>query len=115
MRFFTRMSPTRAVRDLRAFLALRKPHELYFLVAAMAITLFLVWAIAHDSAYRGVYKPNIIYVQQWRLDRTEGEILAQQKVDQAAREKREAEVKKANDAQRAGFKKMDDGLKAWGL
>ena len=41
MRFFSRFSPVIAYRDLRFFLGSRQPHELWFLVAAMAITGFL--------------------------------------------------------------------------
>lgn len=115
MQFFARMSPFRAVRDLRQFLAQRQRHELWFLIAAIAITSFFIYGFAKDSHVEKVYKPDIIYVQQWRLDRTDEQIKAQQKIDEAKRviEQREIEAQQAKN--RAEFKKIDDQLNKWGI
>jgi hypothetical protein len=115
MQFLSRFSPGRAYRDLRLFLGTRRPHELGFLVLAMAITGFFVYAFAHDSAVPVEYKPDIIYVEQWPLSRTDAEIRAQQKIDGAAKTKRLAEIKAAEDERRASFKRLDDRMKAYGL
>ena len=115
MSFLSRFSPIRAVRDLRVFLAQREPHELWFLVAAMAITGFFVFAFAHDSNIERVYRPNIIYVEQWRADRSEAEILKQQKIDQVAKDRDMAELKRRQDASRAQFKRIDDSLTKLGI
>ncbi len=105
----------RAYRDLRFFLAQRQPYGLGFLVLAIAITGFFVFAFMRDSSVPVPYKPNIIYVEQWPVDRTDAEIVAQQKIDQAAKEKvlaaREAERKK----NQATFKRLDDKLNRLGI
>ncbi len=115
MQFLDRFSPLRAYKDLRFFLAQRQPYELGFLALAMAITGFLVWAFVKDSYVKPVYKPDIIYVEQWTLNRTDGEIRAAQVVDQARKEKRLAEEKAFADKKRAQFKKLDDQMNKWGL
>ncbi len=115
MSFFSRMSPLRAYKDLRDFLATRERYELGFLALAMAITGFLVYAFAHDSYVEPVYKRDIIYVQQWTADRTDAQIRAQQAIDAPIKAKRMAEVQAARDKQQAAFKKADDQLSRWGL
>lgn len=115
MQFFARMSPLRAYRDLRLFLATRQRHELLFLAMSIAITAFLLYAFARDSHVEKVYKPDIIYVEQWKLDRTDAQIVAQQKVDQAKRDVEEARLKKAQAERQAQFKRLDDKLSRMGI
>lgn len=115
MRNISRFSFLNAYKDLRLFFADRGPVELGFLGLAMAITLTLIWAFAHDSRTEVVYRPNIIYVEQYSLNRTDAEIIAQQKIDQAERDKRVAERAKRDAERRAGFKRLDDSLKRYGL
>ena len=112
LRFF---SPTRAYADLRVFLSRRHPHQYVFLTLAVALTGLFVFEIAHDSKFEREYRPNIIYVQQWRLDRSEAEILAQQKIDKAAKDKQDAELKRAQDEQQAAYKRLNDALKKYGI
>lgn len=115
MGFFSRMSPVRAYKDLRVFLATRQPYELGFLALAMLVTGFFVYAFAHDSYEEPAYKRNIVYVQQWTLDRTDAQIRAQQAIDgpiKAAQLKAQAEREAKN---RAAFKKLDDRLTKYGL
>ena len=115
MTFFARMSPLRAVRDLRVFLSQREPHELWFLVAAIVVTTLLIAGFVHDSKVEKVYRPDIMYVQQWRLDRTEEQILAQQKIDQVKKNAEMAAQKKREQDLQAQFKKLDDRMTKWGL
>jgi hypothetical protein len=115
MNFFSRMSPWRAYKDLRQFLASRERYELGFLALAMAVTGFLVYAFAHDSPAEPVYKRDIVYVQQWTADRTDAQIRAQQAIDAPIKAKRLAEVQAAREKQQAEFKKLDDRLSRWGL
>lgn len=115
MAFLQFLSPRRAILDLRDFLSRRRPHQLVFATAAVAFTGLAVFEIAHDSHYVAEYHPNIIYVKQWRLDRSEAELLAQQKIDQAAKDKRDAEIQRRQDADQAAYKRLDDGLKKYGL
>lgn len=115
MGFFGRFSPVRAYRDLRFFLSHRQPYELGFLALAMAVTGFLIFAFMRDSYQEPVYRPNIIYVEQWRADRSDAEIIAQQKIDEPIRRKEIAEQKRLDDERRAGFRRLDEKLKRWGL
>jgi hypothetical protein len=115
MQILDRFSPIRAYKDLRLFLSQRQPYELGFLVLAMAITGFLVWAFIRDSYVKPIYKPDIIYVEQWTLSRTDDEIRAAQIVDQARKDKRLAEEKAFEEKKRAQFQKLDDQLSKWGL
>ena len=104
-----------AYRDLRFFLGNRQPHELWFLIAALMVTSFLVYAFARDSYAEPVYKPNIVYVEQWTADRTDAEIIAQQKIDGPIEAKRAAEQAAREKEVQAGFKRMDDKLKKLGI
>ncbi|MCP3732665.1 hypothetical protein M9978_19790 [Sphingomonas sp. MG17] len=109
------LSPLRAVRDLRGFLKLRHRYELGFMLAAFFVTVLIVAALFKDSYFEKQYKREIIFVQNWRADRTLNEIIAQQKIDEAKRLKREAEFKKKADERQRQWKKIDDGLKEWGI
>jgi uncharacterized membrane protein len=113
--FFSRMNPLRAYRDLRDFMVGRGPQEFWFLGAAIAITMFFIYAFVKDSHAVKAYKPDIIYVQQWKLDRTDAQIVAQQKIDQVQKDKDLAELKKRQAATQAQFKKLDDQLTRMGL
>lgn len=115
MRFLARFSPLRALLDLRRFLATRQPYELWFMMAALAITGTILVMFVKDSTIAPVYRPNIIYVKQWRADRTVAEIIAQQKIDQVQRDKEAAELKKLQDKNQAEFKRLDDRLKKYGI
>ena len=115
MQFFTRLSPIRAIRDLRLYLHQRQPHELGFLALAVVMTGLLLIGFMKDSRVERVYKPDIVYVQQWTLDRTDDQIRAQQKIDQAKKDKEQAELKRRQAETQAEFKRLDDKLERWGL
>ncbi len=115
MNFFGRMSPLRAYRDLRQFLAGREPYELVFLIAAMGITTFFIYAFAKDSAVEPTYKRDIVYVEQWPESRTDAQIRAQQAIDAPVKAKRLADDRAAREKKQAGFKRLDDSLSRWGL
>ncbi|MBB4087232.1 hypothetical protein ACLN6N_11120 [Sphingomonas carotinifaciens] len=115
MSFFGRFSPRRAYQDLRLFLSHRQPYELGFLALAVGITGFFVYAFARDDYVPVPYKPDIVYVEQWSADRTDAEIVAQQKIDYFKKKKMLAEQKAAEEAKRAEFKKVDDALSRWGI
>lgn len=115
MRYLARFSPIRAILDLRRYLATRKPYELWFMMAALVLTGAVIAAFVKDSSIAPVYRPNIIYVQQWRADRTDAEIRAQQKIDQAKKDADEAELRKEQAKTQAEFKRLDDKLKSYGF
>jgi hypothetical protein len=115
MRYLARFNPLRAIRDLRAYLASRQPYELYFMMAALAVTGIILVMFVHDSSFEREYKPNIIYVQQWRADRTDAQIIAQQKIDQVQRDKDDAAQAAREEKLRQSFKKVDDALTKYGI
>jgi hypothetical protein len=109
-------SPTRAWADLRLYFTTRRPHQLGFMGVALALTYVMVMGILYESKVPPKpYHRDIIYVQQWRADRTDAEIIAQQKIDGVEQTRRANELKRLEAERRAQFKKVDDGLKAWGL
>lgn len=115
MHFFARMSPLRAVRDLRLFLHQRQKHELIFLFLSIFITGLLLIGFAKDSKIEKEYRPNIVYVQQWTLDRTDAEIKAQQAIDAPIKQKRIDEEKRRREERQAAFKRLESKMDKWGL
>ncbi|MBX3593700.1 hypothetical protein [Sphingomonas sp.] len=115
MNFLRFLSPLRAARDLRGFLRLRHRYELGFMLAAFVTTMLIVFGVAKDSYFEKEYKRDIIYVQNWRADRSLKEIIAQQKIDQAIRDKREAELRAKQEKRRREFQRIDNSLTEWGI
>ena len=114
--FLRYFSPLRAWRYLRYYIVTRQRHQLGFMGVALALTYVMVVGVIYESRIPPKpYHRDIIYVQQWRLDRTDAEIVAQQKIDGIEQTKRENELKRLQAERRAQFKKVNDGLKAYGL
>jgi len=113
--FLGAISPLRAIRDLRRFLASRQRHEVWIMFGSLIITWATIAGIIQSSRYEKEYHENIVYVQQWPANRTDAQIIAQQKIDgpkeQAAKD---AEAKREAD-ERAAYKRLDDKLKRWGF
>lgn len=115
MSFFARFSPIAALRDLRGFLAARERYELGFLVLAMAITGVFIFAFVSQSQVEAPYKRDIIYVRQWRADRSDAQIKAQQMIDEAAKQKQQAIDRGEREKRRQEFKRLDDALTNMGF
>ncbi len=108
-------SPVAAWRDLRFFLATRKRHELGFLALSLAVTALIIFVFFKDTNVQKPYERNIIYVEQWPITRTDAEISAQQKIDQAKRTHREGGARRSGEeAKQAEFKRLDDKLEIVG-
>lgn len=115
MSFLRTISPLRAYRDLRQYLASRKTYELVFLVLAIIVTWTIMFAIANNSEVQKEYRPNIVYAEQWPANRSDEQIIAQQKID-GPKEKAEAdEMKKQQAETQAAYKRLDDKLKKYGF
>ena len=114
LRFFNIFA---AARDLRRFLAMRRKHELLFGVLAVAITGTVMFGFYLDGFVnmKPPWKREIVYVESWPLNRTEAEILAQQKVDVAQKKIDDAKLEEIKKKRQAEFKKVDDALNRWGL
>ena len=115
MNFFRRVSPIKASNDLWSYVRRRRPHQMVFLTLAGALTFGMFQLFMFDTRIVRPYTRDIVYVQQWRADRTDAQILAQQKID-LPKEKAAREAQARADAQRRlAFKHMEDQLKAGGL
>ena len=111
-----RFNPLTGLRDLRLFLAARQKHELVFAFLSVIVTVTILVGFYLDSGdLRKPWKRDIQYVESWRLDRTDAEIIAAQKTDAITRAAREAELKTRQEANKAALKKVDDALDRWGF
>jgi hypothetical protein len=114
MSLFARLNPFRALADLRRFLRSRGRHEVVFLFAALFVCFLIVGGFFLSSRIIKPYQPpTIIYVQSWRADRTDAEIIAQQKIDLAKKKIDDAKLEKLKAEQRAAYKRLGDRLKPW--
>ena len=111
-----RFNPLVGLRDLRVYLSSRPKHEVVFAFLAFATTITILVGFYLDSGdLKRPYKRDIQYVENWRLDRTDAEIVAAQKADMITRAKRDAELKARQDAHRKSLKRIDDALTRWGI
>ncbi|KQN24736.1 hypothetical protein ASE86_00020 [Sphingomonas sp. Leaf33] len=115
MRYLARFSPIRAIQDLRLFLASRERYELAFLFLSIVLTTLLIAGFVKDSRVERPYKREIVYVENWRADRSDAEIKADQLRGMATRTKLDAMQEKALADRKASFQRVDDKLTSWGL
>lgn len=110
------VNPFAAIRDLRRFLGARQKHELIFGFLSIMITAILILGFVFDS--KDLTKPwerDIMYVQDWPIDRSLEQIRAQQKIDMERRKIDEAKLAKLKAERQAEFKKVDDALNRLGI
>ena len=79
-----------AWRDLRAFLKGENRHKLLFATIAVALPVLIILGFLHDTK-REPEKPHMWFVPSWPADRPDSVIIAQNKRDQAERDKLLAE------------------------
>lgn len=116
MRFLRLFSPLRAFRDLRSYLQQRQPYELGFMFLAFAITVTLIGMFIIDSRVQVPPKePEIIYVESWSLNRTDAEIAAAAKVNEAKKKAAAEKLAKMRAERQAEFQRVDNQLDALGL
>jgi len=82
-------SPLAAWRDLKAFLGQQERHKFVFAGIAIIIPAVIVTGFYVDSNIKP--QAQIIYVENWPANRTDDQIKAEQKIDQAKRDKEAAE------------------------
>ena len=115
MTFLRSIAPLGAFQDLKLFLGQRRKHEVVFLALSLAITYLIIFYMIKDSKIERDNRPVIIYVQQWPANRTDAQIIAQQKIDGVEQTKREEAAKKREADNQAAWKRIDDGLKKYGI
>ena len=79
-------SPRAAFADLRNFMRQRSREQVIGASLALLATAIIVIEFLVDSKINTAPPPQIIYVEQWNENRTDAEIIADQKKDQAERE-----------------------------
>jgi len=101
--------PSVIARDLRIFLFGDRRYKLVFATLAVAVTSLLVTMLIIESWW-GVEPQGkqIVYAQDFPANRTDAEIIAQQKIDQKI-------VDKARAERRAAFQRLDDAMTRHGL
>jgi Na+-transporting methylmalonyl-CoA/oxaloacetate decarboxylase gamma subunit len=80
------VSPRAAFADFRAFLRHREREHWIGAVLAVLVTLIIVIEFIVDAKINTAPPPQIIYAEEWRADRTDEQIVADQKKHQAARD-----------------------------
>ncbi len=108
-------SPKAAWRDLKSFLRTRSPHKIGFAALAITIPVFFLGLFYLDQVPMEYKEPEIIYVQKLDPNRSDAEIIADQKKDTAKRKADEAERQKILEANRKPFKEIEKKMDELGL
>ena len=80
------VSPRAAFDDFRAFLRHREREHWIGAALALLVTIIIVIEFLVDSKINTAPPAQIIYAEDWRADRTDAQIIADQKKHQAARD-----------------------------
>lgn len=96
-------SPRAAIADLLAFMRQRSPEQRLGAALSFLVTLIIVIIFFVDSSINTAPPPQIIYVENYRADRSDAEIIADQKKDEA---ERQAALKE----QQRQFQKLENQL-----
>ncbi|HSQ99466.1 MAG TPA: hypothetical protein VLM36_06070 [Sphingomicrobium sp.] len=95
MSFFPRpSSPGAALRDLAAFLRQRSREQVIGACLAVLVTAIIVIEFLVDSKINTAPPPQVVEVQLYAPNRTDAQIAADQKKDQAEREAAKKEQQK---------------------
>jgi hypothetical protein len=79
-------SPRAALSDLIGFMRHRRREQWIGLALAVIVTAGIVVLFIFDAKTNTAPPPTVVYVDSWSENRTDAEIVADQKKDQAARE-----------------------------
>jgi hypothetical protein len=102
MSWFPRpVGPRAAIADLLAFMRQRSREQVIGACLAVLVTAIIVIEFLVDSKINTAPPPQIVYVDSWSANRTDAEIIAEQKKDQA---EQEAALK----ARQEQFKKLEN-------
>ena len=92
MSWFPRpVGPRAALRDLAAFMRQRSREQLIGAAMALLVTTIIVIEFLVDSKMGTAPPEQIVYAESWSANRSDAEIAADQKKDQAARHAAQAE------------------------
>jgi hypothetical protein len=95
MSWFPRpVGPRAAFADLAAFMRQRSREQLIGAALAILSTIIIVILFFVDSKVNTAPPAQIVYAESWSANRTDAEIVEQQKKDQAAKKAAEAEKRR---------------------
>ena len=80
------VGPRAAFRDLAAFMRQGGREQAIAAALAVLVTAIIVIEFFIDSKINTAPPPRVVYADSWSLNRTDAEIIAEQKEDQAKRE-----------------------------
>lgn len=95
--------PRAAIADLFAFMRQRSREQVLGGIMAVLVTTIILIIFTVDSQINTAPPPRIVYVENYRADRTDAQIIADQK---AASERRH----KAEEAKKEQFRKLEKQL-----
>jgi len=82
-----RSTPRTALRDLGDFIRHREREHVLGAIMAVLVTIIILIIFFVDSKINTAPPPQIVYVEQYSANRTDAEIIADQKKHQAERER----------------------------
>jgi len=97
------VGPRAALRDLTAFMRQRSREQMIGAALAVLVTIIILIIFFVDSKINTAPPPQIVYVENYGPDRTDADIIADQK--QASQQRRRAE-----EARRKEFEKLQKEL-----
>lgn len=100
--------PAVFMADLRAFIADRSRHQIVAAVVAIMMPMIFVFGFIIDSNTNTLPGEQVVYVESWSANRTDAEIVAEQK-------KRQAEKEALQKERQRQFQKLDDSLERMGI
>ncbi len=104
MSWFPRpVGPRAAIADLRAFLRQREREHYIGAALALLVTIIIIIEFLVDSKINTAPPRRIVYANSWSADRTDAEIIADQK-------KHQAERKAAQEERQRQFQKLEKQL-----
>ncbi len=104
MSWFPRpVGPRAAFADLRNFFRHREREHWIGMALAVLVTIVIVIEFLVDSKINTAPPTTIVYTEQWRADRTDAQIIADQK-------KHQAERKAAEEERQRQFQKLEKQL-----
>jgi len=93
-------SPRALASDFRAFFAERSRHQIGAAVAAVAMPVLIIIGFVTDARTNTAPGEQIVYVENWDANRTDEEIIADQK-------RRQAEAQAAGEERQRQFQKLE--------
>jgi hypothetical protein len=104
MSWFPRpVGPRAAFADLRNFFRHREREHWIGMALALLVTIIIIIEFLVDSKINTAPPPRIVYAEGWRADRSDAEIIADQK-------KHQAERKAAQEERQRQFQKLEKQL-----